>query len=258
MPETFVAKHQGTVEQKPGGALGEHCNCRAQAELDLLGKRLGHDLRAPLRAISIIPQWIAEDMDEAGTPVPPPIADHLQTLESQAKRMDSLLVGVLEFIKVANADQPRELISTEMEIARVLEDLAPAYVAFVEIAPQLASLWISRSDFVTVLRQLISNSVIHCDAAETRISCIARQVGQTAVFDVADNGTGIDESDHSKIFEPFTTLQPRDKVDTSGLGLAIVRKIVTSWGGSVSAVAQDAGGVTMRFQFPIQPCPENR
>jgi signal transduction histidine kinase len=85
----------------------------------------------------------------------------------------------------------------------------------------------------------------------------AREIGDFFEFSVTDDGPGIDEAFHERIFLIFQTLQPRDQVEGSGMGLAIVKKAVDNQGGIISITSARGQGTTVRFTWPKICDPNN-
>ena len=225
----------------------------ARAEMNLLAQRIGHDLRAPLRALKTVPQWIREELEEGAAPIAPKTDEYLSMIERQAERMDQYLIGLLEYSNVASADAKTTDIDPKTEFETVLQELAPEGSYTIEIAPELVELQVARSDFTAIVRHLITNAMRHHDRQDGHIWVRGSRDGRLAKFEVQDDGPGIAEQDRERVFEPFVTLKPRDQVEGSGLGLAIAHKIIVYWGGTISVGPADGRGSVFRFQFPANP-----
>ena len=102
------------------------------------------------------------------------------------------------------------------------------------LSDKLPTITTNLAPFEQVIRNLISNAIKHHDKDEGRIEIGYMDTGSHHEFSVADDGPGIDPSNHDRIFEMFQTLRPRDQVETNGMGLSLVRKIVTQHDGIVS------------------------
>jgi len=101
-----------------------------------------------------------------------------------------------------------------------------------------------------VFSNLISNAVKHHHQQEGVISIAATEQELFYEFSVADNGPGIDVAQHQKIFQIFQTLKPRDQFESTGIGLALVQKIVQQQGGSVGIKSEQGQGATFLFTWP--------
>jgi signal transduction histidine kinase len=103
---------------------------------------------------------------------------------------------------------------------------------------------------------LIGNAIKHHDRPqEGRVSVSVADAGELYEFRVADDGPGIDPAYHEKVFVIFQTLEPRDKVEGTGIGLAIVKKTVERFGGAVRVESAGRGsrGATFAFTWPRRP-----
>ena len=250
----------------PGGARGEArlrdeiaareaAESRARealGELDRVTRRIGHDLRAPLRALMIVPEWIREDLGADGAPIAPETEKHLSMLEQQARRMDYFLTGLLELSGAGVAGGAGEWVDTTAETETVIGEVRRGGGVTVEIAPDLPRLRAARSDFATVMRHLVVNAIRHHDRDDCHLRIGGRCEGAIAVFEVEDDGPGIAERDRVRIFEPFVTLRSRDEVEGSGLGLAVVAKIIRSWNGTIDTVPAAGRGAIFRVRVPVE------
>jgi PAS domain S-box-containing protein len=219
-------------------------------ELEQFAYIASHDLRAPLRALSILPKWIKQDLDNVGG-VPPSIEEHLADMRTQVDRMDRLLTDLLEYSRIGRAQgvvstiDPRSVV----ESARALLQIPPSFDLAIETdLPIVAAI---PTEFELVVRNLISNAVKHHDRDQGRIVVRGGRDEADAFFEVRDDGPGIGPEYHQRIFEMFSTLRSRDEVEGSGIGLALIKKIVERWGGRVSVSSKrDERGTTFRFTMP--------
>jgi signal transduction histidine kinase len=103
-----------------------------------------------------------------------------------------------------------------------------------------------------ILINLISNAIKHHDKKEGRIEVSVQDLGAMFRFSVKDDGPGIPEQYHEQIFGMFQTLKPRDQVEGSGMGLAMVRKHVDVAGGVLTLESDVGEGSTFSFTWPKQ------
>ena len=108
----------------------------------------------------------------------------------------------------------------------------------------------TRTPLETVLRNLINNAIKHHDRADGHVHIVAEEHDDFVEFCVIDDGPGIHPQYHERIFELFQTLKPRDQVEGSGMGLAIVKKTVENYGGSITVESTEGEGATFRFTWP--------
>jgi signal transduction histidine kinase len=107
-----------------------------------------------------------------------------------------------------------------------------------------------RTPLELVFRNLISNAINHHYRPDGQIHISAQEAGSFIEFSVADNGPGIGEAFHERIFQMFQTLHPRDQMESSGMGLAVVKKVVESRGGTVKVISGEGKGATFKFTWP--------
>lgn len=241
-------------ERKQSEAQRERLVAQLQAsnqELEQFAYIASHDLRAPLRALSILPKWIKQDLDEIGG-VPPSISEHLTDMCTQVNRMDRLLTDLLEYSRVGRA---RGSVSTidpmsVVESVRALLQIPPDFTLTVETdLPTVVGI---PTEFELVMRNLISNAVKHHDKDRGWIRVYGGCGGGEAFFEIRDDGPGVSPEYHQRIFEMFSTLRSRDEVEGSGIGLALIKKIVERWGGRISVASRpEERGTAFKFTMPL-------
>ena len=109
-----------------------------------------------------------------------------------------------------------------------------------------------RAPLDIILRNLIDNAIKHHDRESGKIWITYRKAGSFVEFEVKDDGPGIPEDYHERIFQIFQTLKPRDEVEGSGIGLAIVKKLVDTYGGTIRLESEEGSGAAFFFTFPAK------
>jgi two-component system CheB/CheR fusion protein len=221
---------------------------RSNRELDQFAYVASHDLKAPLRAISNLANWVMED---AAAMLPPSSKGHLDKLRSRASRMERLLDDLLAYSRAGRHLHQPEWVDTE-DLVRGIQLFLLLPAGFViRLQTAMPKLFTERVPLETVLRNLIGNAVKHHHRPEEGVVRISVQdEGDHVTFSVTDNGPGIAPQHHERIFQLFQSLKPRDQVEGSGMGLAIVKKIVESQGGRIEIVSDQGQGATFRFTWP--------
>lgn len=222
---------------------------RSNAELDQFAYVASHDLKAPLRAIDSLASWIAED---AGAALPPESARHLALLRSRAERMERLLDSLLAYSRAGRQEDAVAAVDTAALVRETVALVAPPKGVDVRIEGDFPTVVTARVPLELVVRNLVANAIKH-GRADGRVTVSARTVGGWAEFTVADDGPGIAEAYRERVFGMFQTLRPRDEVEGSGMGLAIVRKTVEARGGHVTLGEPPGGGASFRFTWPLKP-----
>ncbi|WP_437689840.1 GAF domain-containing protein [Sorangium sp. So ce176] len=220
---------------------------RTNAELDQFAYVTSHDLKAPLRGIASLAQWIEEDLSDKLT------ADtrhQMDLLRGRVQRMEALIEGILAYSRATRFREKPESVNVEKLAKEVVELIAPKPPAQVALDVPPAVLRTYKVPLQQVLMNLITNALKHAGREDARVSVGAREEGDRVEFSVSDNGPGIAPAFHEKVWGMFQTLQARDKVESTGIGLAIVRKIVESRGGRAWVESDGKSGATFRFTWP--------
>ncbi len=200
-------------------------------ELDRFVSIVAHDLKAPLRAISSLSEWIEEDLQEQT----PGENLQLQLLRQRVKRMDALIDGLLRYSRVGREDLVSETVDVAEVLIETIDSLSPPNSFKINIVSTMPVLHTKRLLLNQVFANLISNAIKHHKRVDGRIEIMAEDVGNHYRFSIADDGPGIPEGEsRSRIFEIFQTLNPvQDSTENTGIGLALVKKIVTGEGGEI-------------------------
>ncbi|HEX7836629.1 MAG TPA: GAF domain-containing protein, partial [Kofleriaceae bacterium] len=220
---------------------------KANAELDQFAYAASHDLRAPLRGIANLATWIDEDLPpttDAAT------RDHLQMLKIRAARMDRLISGLLELARVGRTRHRTERVDVTALLHETIELANPREASRIMMIGEMPMLIAERAALQQVFLHLISNALQHAGRDDVVVRISAHDRGDDWELVVEDNGVGIPREHHARVWQLFQTLQSRDAVDTTGIGLALVRKQVESHGGRVWIDPETAVGATLRFTWP--------
>lgn len=230
----------------------------ANEELGNFAYVVSHDLKAPLRAIGALADWLATDyadrFDAQGK-------EHMRLLISRVHRMGSLIDGILQYSRVGREGGTLREVDLNAAVAEVVDLLAPPPPIVVTVAPGLPVLWTEPTRIRQVFHNLVSNAINYMDKPEGRIEVACSDAAACWRFSVADNGPGIERRHFERIFQLFQTLAPRDRIESTGVGLALVRKIVEMLGGQVWLDSVPGTGSTFHFTIPktgAKTCMENR
>ena len=216
-------------------------------ELDQFAYVTSHDLKAPLRGIGSLAEWIEEDLGAALTG---DVRRKMDLLRGRVVRMEALIQGILDFSRAARTAGKHEDVDVKKLVHEVIELLAPQPPGRVEIAGELPVLHTARVSLQQVLMNLVSNALKHAGRADARVVISASDGGDDWEFRVRDNGPGIASQYHERVWGIFQTLEARDKVENTGIGLAIVKKIVEGRGGRVAIESAAGQGATFCFTWP--------
>lgn len=219
----------------------------ANEELKNFAYVVSHDLKAPLRAIGSLADWISADQSEK---LDADGKEHLRLLIQRTRRMDSLIDGILQYSRVGRVRETVVDVDVNEIIKEALAMLAPPPHIRVEVAPGLPVIRAERTRILQLFQNLLSNAIKYMDkpAGLVRIDCVAHD--DEWEFSVSDNGPGIEPRHFKRIFQLFQTLAPKDRVESTGVGLALVKKIVELYGGRVWVESQPGVGSTFFLTLP--------
>jgi signal transduction histidine kinase len=226
---------------------------RSNRELDDFAYVASHDLKAPLRDIDNLASWIAED---AGDTLPADSKRHLALLQDRIARMERLLDDLLQYSRADRVKPPPEEFEVRAVIDEALRLVGPREGFEIVVTGDRPTIRTPRVPLAQLLRNLVSNAIKHHHRKQGRITI--HVVEREALLEIAvtDDGPGIAPEFHERVFRMFQTLRPRDEVEGSGMGLAIVKKVVESHGGTVKIESAPGEGTTMRFTWPrVWPVP---
>jgi len=220
-------------------------------ELDQFAYVTSHDLKAPLRAIANLSEWIEEDLQGQ---LPEENRQQMHLLRGRVQRMEALINGLLEYSRIGRVKTPVSVVKVGEMLQEVIESLlAPPATFTIEIQPGMPTLLTKRLPLQQVFSNLISNAIQHHNRSDGHVKISVEDRGDYYEFAVADDGPGIAPEFQNKIFVIFQTLEARDHKESTGLGLAIVKKIVETETGTITLNSQLGAGSTFRFTWPKQP-----
>ncbi|QPM89807.1 ATP-binding protein [Pseudooceanicola algae] len=239
-------RHEAEKEQRKLLAALEASN----ADLDTFAYVASHDLKAPLRVIDNASRWLEEDLAPHLTE---DTRESMDLMRNRVARMERLLDDLLEYSRIGRTDIRTVEIDGEMLATDLaaLVDLPDEMT--LEFAPDFGAIRLPRLPIQQVLLNLISNAIKHHHRPDGRIVVKCRETAETWEFSVEDDGPGIPPEFHEKVFEMFQTIRPRDQVDGSGMGLAMVLKHVNTVGGHIDLCSDVARGTTFHVTWPKQP-----
>ena len=239
-----------------GRMLSEEKKAQLLKELEGTNRELkdfayivSHDLKAPLRAMSTLANWISVDyqdkIDKKGK-------EQLALLIRRATRMNNLINGILEYSKVGRIKEKKVKVDLDEVVREVIDTIAPPENIKIRVEGELPSIFCEKTRISEVFQNLLGNAVKYMDKPEgvIRIGCV--EENDFWKFNVSDNGPGIEEKYFEKIFQIFQTLSPVDEYESTGIGLTLVKKIITMYGGEIRVESEAGRGSSFFFTLPIK------
>lgn len=214
------------------------------AELDKFAYVVSHDLKAPIRGIYNVIQWIEEDLNNE---MSPEMKKYMSIISGRTKRIESLINGLLDYARVRKKTAV-ESIDLDKVIKEIVEDMVPRN--FIVERFDLPVILGERLKIEQVFTNLISNSIKYNSQIEGRIVVSCKTFNDHYQFSVKDNGIGIDPEFHRKIFEIFQTLREKGEKESTGIGLAIVKKIIDEQNGEIWVNSELGSGTEFVFTWP--------
>ncbi len=233
-----ITKHKRAEEQIR--ALNADLEQRVKqrtAELEAMNNELksfayivSHDLKTPLRGISQLAYWLVQDYGEAFDEQGQKMVD---LLINRVKRMDNLIEGILTYSRIGHLKEQRKYLDMTTLLKNVVDSISPPAHIQVRFENELPVIIGDETRITQVFQNLVDNAVKFLDKPQGMINILCEDLGDVWKFCVTDNGPGISEQYHEKIFQIFQTLEARDVRESTGVGLAVVKKIVEFYGGKI-------------------------
>ena len=226
---------------------------KSNSDLEQFAYIASHDLKSPLQGIIKVVDWIKEDFGEE---LCPELAEKLRLIDTRASRMRQLLDDLLSYSRLDKKLREYERFSLEIIREQILE-LVEGVDGFQFIMPS-DEVFLPKVAFELVILNLVSNAVKHHPKDTGKIKITLKQKNTAYHITFSDDGTGIDLRYKDKIFEMFQTLQSRDEKEGSGMGLAVIRKILNHYRGEITlSENSELGGATFNLVWPSNKIKQN-
>lgn len=203
---------------------------------------ISHDLKRPLRNIYTLTDWITDGGVEHNEEV----SKNLTLIKEQVIQMDLLVEGILNYSLQSENTEADELVDVQDLVERI-SSVNSSENCKILIDNHLPTISFSQSQLIQVFQNLIQNAIKHNEKPMIKINIGYKKLTEGYEFYVKDNGPGIDPKYHEKIFQLFQKLNIKSGIESIGIGLALVKKIVEKNNGEVSVVSQPNKGTTFFF-----------
>lgn len=216
-------------------------------ELENFAYITSHDLKAPLRGIDSLANWIIND---SGNQLTEQSNEWFSLLMNKTRQMNSIIEGILAYSKVGKINHDTTKVDVNQLLKEIISNLTPPENFSIQCQENMPIFITSRVPLEQVFLNLISNALKHHNRKDGTIQVGFREINDFYEFFVKDDGPGINPKNHEKIFEIFQTLKSRDHTNNSGIGLSIVKKIVTALKGKITIDSEEGKGCTFTFTWP--------
>lgn len=220
---------------------------RQRDELDQFAHIVSHDIKAPLRGIDNVVTWIEEDHS---FDLPPKVNEYLDLIKGRIIRAENLVKGLLAYARIGKEARDIELVDVNDVLVEVQGYIPKSPGIELRIQPGLPILFTERVPLLQIFTNLITNAIKYHDKATGCVKVYHKSNGDYYHFFVEDDGPGIDKNYHEKIFIIFQTLQERDKMESTGVGLAIVKKILDDRNLNIDVISEHGKGSVFSFTWP--------
>ena len=222
---------------------------RANKQLEEFAHIAAHDLKRPLRGIGTLADWLgmdyADKFDDAGK-------EQVKLLTVRAKQMSVLIDSIQRYSMLGQSNQKKEQVDLNEVLSEVISIVAPPENIEITVENELPVLMCKKTQILQIFQNLLSNAVKYMDKPIGQIKVGCTEDDCFWKFSVNDNGPGIDHRHSEKIFKIFETLSPCDGIESTGIGLSIVKKLVELNNGKVWVESNVGQGSTFFFTLPKQ------
>jgi len=218
---------------------------KSNVELKNFAHVVSHDLKSPLRSMSALISWIQEDNGEK---FDKETNGNFEKLLKKVDKMDHLINGILKYSSIDKVNENHQEISLHKIVVEIIQTIHIPKHIMINIKSTLPSLYIDKFRVQQLFQNLISNAVKYNDKENGIITIDVLEKENSYVFSIQDNGIGIASKYHKKIFEVFETLEEPDD-NSTGIGLSIVKKIITMFNGKIWLESKIGVGTTFFFEL---------
>jgi signal transduction histidine kinase len=220
----------------------------ANKDLESFSYSVSHDLRAPLRAVDGYAQMLEEDygakLDAEGRRL-------LGVVRGEAARMGRLIDDLLKFSQVGRRSLARSSVDMHALASEVVAELSAEFPKARVVLGRLPAVPGDRALLKQVWLNLVANALKYSSRAQSpRIEIGGRSEGGKCVYTVRDNGAGFDMRFQDKLFKVFQRLHRQEDFEGTGVGLAIVQRVIERHGGRIWAEAVEGQGASFQFALP--------
>jgi signal transduction histidine kinase len=178
------------------------------------------------------------------------VKEYLQTIKGRLARGENLIQGILEYARVGSEMQEKDHVDLNQLLGEIRDNLPPKHGLLLTVQSNFPVLFTERLPIMQIFSNLITNAIKHNSKSDPRVRVYYEEKDNHYNFFVEDNGPGISQNYQDRIFVIFQTLQERDSFESTGVGLAIVKKILDDRNQKISIVSEPGKGSTFVFTWP--------
>ncbi|MCW5557182.1 MAG: PAS domain S-box protein [Verrucomicrobiae bacterium] len=228
----------------------------ANRELAEFAYVVSHDLKAPLRGVSLLSEWLAQDYAER---LGPEGVTLFHKLRHRVQEMHGLVDGVLAYMRIGKVtEESEEIVPVGPLVLEIIQALGcPEGIQF-NVPGDLPVVRALPAQLRQVFQNLLDNAVKFLGRPTGTVTVEAGRMADGWEFGIRDTGRGISPRHHARIFQIFKRLHPDPTVPGTGIGLALVKRIVEGRGGRITVESEEGAGARFRFTWPDLPEIPNR
>ena len=221
-------------------------------ELNDFASIVSHDLKAPLRGIKTLANWILADCaDKLGDQA----NEQINLLLDRVERMYNLIEGALQYSRLGQTKGKPIQVNLNNFVPEIIDMVVPPENITVTIENELPVIDCDETQIMQIFQNLLSNAIKYMDKPQGWIKVACVEQDGFWKFSVADNGPGIEEKHFERIFKIFQALPTSPMFEGTGVGLTIAKKIVELYNGRIWVESKVGEGSTFFFTLPKQKGP---
>lgn len=218
-------------------------------ELEDFNHIVSHDLKTPLVSVYSLASFIEEDLKDA---IESETKSHIKMMKDVISNMEASINGLLEYSKVAKGRKSKQWFFVNKTLLSIIEVIDTQKENIFDLPKEDIKIFANKVEFEHVFQNLITNSIKYNDKEQTVVKIRIKSDNNEYKFSLSDNGPGIEPQYHKQIFNIFSQLDHNsDDLKSTGIGLAIVKKIIANNNGEISVDSKKGEGLTISFTWKI-------